>query len=347
MRKGKASAQGRPVALITGITGQDGTYLAEGLVARGFTVHGLVRSSSAVPLSLAGAANINLHTCDITDADGVRRAVTACAPDQVFHLAGLSSVWRSWEDPALAARVNGLSIACLLEACLHYQDASGQRLRFVNASSAEIFAGSETWPQTEETSIQPTSPYGASKAFSHQLVQIYRARGIHGSNAILYSHESPRRSETFVTRKITLAAARIAIHGAGKLTLGSLEVKRDWGWAPDYVRAMTLMAGSSVADDFIVATGKGHSVRDFAELAFEAAQVDGWEDFLVTDPALSRVGDAKVLVGDWSKAAKQLGWAPTLDLREIVTKMVEKDLELITRGARAGSSDRVRAPWGA
>jgi GDPmannose 4,6-dehydratase len=320
------SSDPQPVALITGITGQDGSYLAEDLVAKGWSVHGLVRASSVVPAGLAGLAQVQLHTGDITAADDVRAVVAASAPHAVFHLAALSSVWRSWEEPVLTANVNALSTAALLEACLQQQDAGGRPVSFVNASSAEMFAGTTTWPQTEQTPFAPTSPYGVSKVFSHQLTQIYRTRGLKASNAILYNHESPRRPDTFVTRKITKAVAGIAVNGTGRLTLGNLDARRDWGWAPDYVRAMTLMAEHPEADDFIIATGVDHSVRDFVQFAFEAARVEDWQAFLTTDPAFTRAADAKVLVGDPAKAAKILDWTPTLDLRQIVGKMVQRDL---------------------
>jgi GDPmannose 4,6-dehydratase len=297
-------------------------------------VHGLIRSSSAIPTNLSALPNVHFHHCDLTHRDDVKNAVFSWAPDAVFHLAGLSSVWRSWEDPVLAAEVNAISATCLLEASLKFQETSGRGVAFVNASSAEIFAGTQTWPQTETTTIAPTSPYGASKVFSHHLTQIYRARGLGASNAILYSHESPRRPDTFVTRKITKAVAEIAVTGIGTLILGDLAVRRDWGWAPDYVRAMTLMAEQPQPDDFIVATGTAHSVQEFVELAFEAAQVAGWERFLTTDPAFSRVGDAKVLVGDSTKAADLLAWAPTRTLRQIVAEMVEHDVERCTALSR-------------
>jgi GDPmannose 4,6-dehydratase len=176
--------------------------------------------------------------------------------------------------------------------------------------------------------IRPTSPYGASKAFGHHLTQIYRSRGLNASNAILYSHESPRRPSTFVTRKITQAVADIAVNGTGRLTLGNLAARRDWGWAPDYVRAMRLMADHPQAHDFIIATGVAHSVREFVGFAFEAAGIEDWERFVSTDSALSRVADARILVGDTAEISRLLHWAPTLTLRQIVATMVEHDLDL-------------------
>jgi len=323
------SSEGPPVALITGITGQDGTYLAEELSLRGWDVHGLTRPTSTVPTHLSALPNVQLHRCDMTDLDSVTHAAYSAAPDHVFHLAGASSVWRSWTDPIHTTKVNAMSVVCLLEACLRLQDTEGKRLSFVNASSAEIFAGVPAWPQTEDTPIRPTSPYGASKAFSHLMTQIYRTRGLKTSNAILYSHESPRRPETFVTRKITMAAAAIAKNGQGRLTLGNVDARRDWGWAPDYVRALIMMAEHPDGDDFIIATGRDHSVRDFVRLAFEAASVPDWQQYLHTDGALARVGDAKNLVGDPSKATGVLGWTPTLDLSQIIARMVDQDLALL------------------
>ena len=311
----------RPTALVTGVAGQDGSYLAESLLTLGWTVHGVARPGSADSVD-----DVLMHACDLGEPGAARGLVAATDPDYVFHLAGISSVWRSWNDPVLTTRVNGVSAASLLDACYSHQEASGKRVMVVNASSAEIFAGSGAAIQNEDTPIAPTSPYGASKALSHNMVQVYRARGLEATNAILFNHESPRRPDTFVTRKITKAAAGIARGTQSDLELGSMSVERDWGWAPDYVAALVAMAEYGKGDDFVVATGRAHSVADFVAAAMSAVGIDDWQSYVRGDPDMLRPADSARMVGDASKAREVLGWAPTLSFTEIVAAMVEFDM---------------------
>jgi GDPmannose 4,6-dehydratase len=310
--------------LVTGITGQDGGYLAERLVERGDEVHGLVRPGEAVPswLSVLGDAVV-LHVGEL---DALAGLVVAVAPDAVVHLAGLSSVALSWAEPVLTAEVNALSSARLLEACWQVQERTGRPVKVVQASSAEIFAGTEQVPQREDTPLAPRSPYGASKAYAHQLGQVYRVRGLFVVNAVLYNHESPRRPTTFVTRKITSTVAAIARGEAAELVLGNLDARRDWGWAPDYVDAMLLALAADDPDDYVVATGDAHTVRDFVAAAFAAAGICNWERLVRVDEAFVRPTDAAELVGDAARARQRLGWGPSVGFEELVARMVEADL---------------------
>ncbi|MGF0311810.1 GDP-mannose 4,6-dehydratase [Rhodococcus sp. IEGM1428] len=313
----------RPTALITGVAGQDGSYLAELLLERGWALHGVAK-----PGGNDGTVNPHVaqHHVDISKPGVAQVLIRDIEPDYVFHLAGISSVWRSWNDPVLTTRVNGVSAAALLDACFTQQEASGKRIMVVNASSAEIFAGSGVSLQNEGTPIAPTSPYGASKALSHNMVQVYRSRGLEATNAILFNHESPRRPETFVTRKITKAAAAISRGTRDTLELGNLTSERDWGWAPDYVDAMAAMADYGKGDDFVVATGEAHSVADFVTAAFEAVGIDNWRDYVRSDSEMLRPADSARMVGDATKARDLLGWAPTKDFDQIVKAMVEFDM---------------------
>lgn len=313
----------RPTALITGVAGQDGGYLAELLLERGWALHGVAK-----PGGHDGSVDghVQQHGVDISEPGVAQVLIREIEPDYVFHLAGISSVWRSWCDPVLTTQVNGLSAAALLDACFIQQEASGKRIVVVNASSAEIFAGSGVSLQNEETQIAPTSPYGVSKALSHNMVQVYRARGLEATNAILFNHESPRRPETFVTRKITKAAVAISRGTLDALELGNLTSVRDWGWAPDYVDAMAAMADYGKGEDFVVATGQAHSVADFVAAAFAAVGIDNWRDYVRTDSEMLRPTDSARMVGDATKARDLLGWAPTKDFDRIVEAMVEFDM---------------------
>jgi GDPmannose 4,6-dehydratase len=310
-------------ALITGVTGQDGYYLSELLIRQGLSVHGLLRPDARGNGLLPQVA---AHRAELTSVESVAEVLDSVRPDLVFHLAGISSVAASWQDPVAATRVNALSTAALLDACLRTQDHSGTQLALVNASSCEIFAGAPDSPQTEATPLRPMSPYGASKAFGHNLCQVYRAKGLQTSNAILYNHESPRRPEKFVTRKITRAVADIVAGRRDRLTLGDMTVRRDWGWAPDYVDAMYRMARHHAGDDFVVATGVAHSISEFVAAAFAAAGITEWEPHVETDPAFLRPADRAAVIGDATKAAEVLGWRPTMSFDEIVTTMVTSDL---------------------
>lgn len=310
-------------ALITGVTGQDGRYLAELLTAAGVEVHGAIRIGAAPDVEGSGFV---AHEADLTDRDSVAKLLDAVAPDMVFHLAGMSSVAASWDDPVSCTRINSSSTAAVLDACLRTQDRRGNPMTVVNASSCEIFAGAPDAVQSETTPVRPISPYGASKALGHNLCQVYRARGLEATNAILFNHESPRRPARFVTRKISKAVAEIARGRREHLVLGDLTVRRDWGWAPDYVDAMYRMAVHGKADDFVVATGVAHSLADFVAAAFAAAGIDEWQQFVLSDPGLIRPADRPAMVGDATRAWDILGWKPTKTFQEIVIAMVESDL---------------------
>ncbi len=317
-------------ALLTGITGQDGGYLAEHLLAEGCAVHGLVHEGDAgVADLLRRCPSVVLHQGNLADEASLAAVVAAVEPDEVYNLAGISSVAFSWEQPVVTADVTALGVARLLEQVWQLQERSGKPVRFVQASSAEIFGDAEVAPQDEDTPLRPNSPYGASKAFAHQLVGVYRGRGLHAVSAILYNHESPRRPPTFVTRKITRSAARISRGLEHELVLGNLEARRDWGWAPDYVDAMVRAARHHVAADYVVATGQAHSVRDFVAAAFARAGVDDWAGRVRVDDALVRPADAALQVGNAARAHRELGWQPTVRFEELVGRMVDADLEAL------------------
>jgi GDPmannose 4,6-dehydratase len=252
--------------------------------------------------------------------------VRAAAPDLVVNLGGISSVAYSWDQPVLTGDVSGLGAGRLLELAWQHQERSGRRVSVVQASSAEIFGDPANSPQDESTPIRPASPYGAAKAYAHALVGVYRARGLAASSLVLYNHESPRRPPSFVTRKITQAAARISAGLETTLVLGNLDARRDWGWAPDYVDAMVRALRAPDADDYVIATGQAHAVRDFVAAAFARAGVPEWERHVEVDQRFVRPADAALLVGDASKARRQLGWAPTVTFDELVGRMVEHDV---------------------
>lgn len=324
------------VALVTGIAGQDGSYLLERLLADGVEVHGLVRPGGLFPPEVRDALpQIKLHTGDLADGQRLAVLVHEVAPDEIYNLAGISSVALSWREPALTGAISGVAVAHLLEAAWQLQESLGRRVGFVQASSAEIFGQPVTSPQDELTAVAPTNPYGAAKAYAHHMVGIYRARGLAASSCILFNHESPRRPPTFVTRKITQAAARIARDGSGKITLGNLEVRRDWGWAPDYVDALVRAARYEGGDDFVIATGRAHSVAEFAAAALARVGITDWERWVETDPQFVRPVDATELVGEASKAYRELGWQPTIDFTDLVGAMVKHDLALLAASGAA------------
>lgn len=317
--------------LVTGITGQDGSYLAERLLDEGAEVHGLVRHDDTAAHALAQThPDVHLHPGDLADHESLAALVREVEPDEVYNLAGISSVAYSWEHPVLTAELSGVAAAVILQAALELQERTGRRVACVQASSAEIFGDADRSPQDETTPIRPVSPYGAAKAYAHHMAGVYRGHGLHVSGCILFNHESPRRPETFVTRKITATAARIARDGGGAIRLGNLEARRDWGWAPDYVDAMVRAARHERAADFVVATGRTHTVEEFAEAALRAAGVgDGWRDHVEVDPAFLRPLDATTLVGDATRARDELGWEPTVPFAEIVRRMVDHDVRLL------------------
>jgi GDPmannose 4,6-dehydratase len=316
-----------PTALITGITGQDGGYLAETLLADGWQVHGLVRPADpALDETLARSPQIVAHEGDLSDADRVTALVDDLEPDEIYNLGGISSVALSWAEPVATALINGVGAGIILQAAWLAQERLGRPVRVLQASSAEIFGAPESSPQDETTPIRPVSPYGAAKAFAHHLVGVYRGRGLLASSCILYNHESPRRPDTFVTRKITKAAADIAAGKQDELVLGSLDVRRDWGWAPDYVDAMMRAIRHPIADEYVIATGESRSIRDFVAAAFEYVGRPDWERYVRTDPALVRPADPEEQLGNSAHARTTLGWAPTVSFQEMVARMVDEDL---------------------
>jgi GDPmannose 4,6-dehydratase len=314
-------------ALVTGATGQDGSYLVEQLLAEGAEVHALVRAGEAETSSLP--APVRRHVGDLSAGEALEVLVAEVQPTEVYNLGGLSSVALSWQEPALTAQISGVAVGHLLKAALELQERSGQRVRFVQASSAEIFGRTSRMPQDETTPLRPLTPYGAAKAYAHHLVGVYRARGLHASSCILYNHESPRRPEAFVTRKITAGVARIARGLQDELAMGNLDARRDWGWAPDYVAAMVLAARADKGRDYVIATGESHSVRDFVAAAFRGAGITEWDHLVTLDPRFARPSDAPELVGDASRAGDLLGWAPSVLFGEVVSRMVAHDLALL------------------
>jgi GDPmannose 4,6-dehydratase len=315
-----------PRALITGITGQDGSYLSEQLTAAGYDVHGLVRTPDPEAEHVASRVpSVTLHNGDLADVAGLARLVDELAPDEIYNLAGISSVAYSWQHPVNTAQLTGVAVGALLQAAFALQERIGTPVRFVQASSSEIFGNPAQSPQDESTLIAPLSPYGAAKAYAHTMTGIYRQRGLHASTVILYNHESARRPEAFVTRKITAGAARIARGLEQSLSLGDLTVHRDWGWAPDYTRAMILAAAAETPDDYVIATGEAHTVAEFVEAAFAAAGIPDWEARVQIDPRFIRPNEINDMLGDSSKARTVLGWTPTKSFSEIVSEMVEAD----------------------
>lgn len=321
-------------ALITGITGQDGSYLAEFLLQKEYTVHGVVRRSSGPLRSRIGhlkcaesdyGERLFLHEGDLSDSAGLRKIVAEIAPAEIYHLAGQSHVGLSFEMPELTGEEVGMATLRLLE-CAREQR---QPVRFYHASSSEVFGRATESPQTEQTPFRPVTPYGCAKAFATQLARVYRdSYGLFVCNGILYNHESPRRGENFVTRKISRTVARIARGLDDKLVLGSLASRRDWGRAADYVEAMWLMMQHATPDDYVVASGETHSVEDFVRIAFGVVNLP-WEKYVGHDPAFDRPADPATLVGSPEKIRAVTGWKPTGTFEQLVREMVDADLALL------------------
>lgn len=317
-----------PVAFVTGATGQDGSYLCERLLAEGAEVHALDHQASN-PGTPVGAwqSRIHWHEGDLGRAGDLRDLLLDVSPTEVYNLGGISSVAYSWDEPIETAQVTGLGAASLFDAAWRLQESTGSAVRVIQASSAEIFGSPDVSPQSEDTPVRPVSPYGAAKAFAHHLAGTYRARGLGVSALILYNHESPRRPTSFVTRKITRGAAAISLGRQSELALGNLDSVRDWGWAPDFVDAMVRANRFPAADDYVIATGQAHSVRDFVIAAFAAAGVDDWQSRVRIDPAFFRPSDPAALVGDPSKARSVLGWRTTTRFEAMIAAMVEQDID--------------------
>lgn len=315
---------GAGTALVTGVRGQDAGYLCEHLLRDGYAVHGLDRhAGDAVPPWLKG---VTLHEVDLCDTTAVHDLVMRIRPDEVYNLAAISSVAACWADPVTCAQVNGVAVAGLLEAAWQLQENLGRPVRVVQASSAEIFGATTQVPQNELTPVAPVNPYGAAKAYAHHLVDVYRQRGLHSGAVVLYGHESVRRPTRFVTRKISSTVAAIAVGEADTLTLGPLDARRDWGWAPEYVDAMIRAARHPEPMDFVLATGQAHSIEEFVAEAFARIGVEDWRSRVTSDAGLARPTNVQLQVGDSSRAAQVLGWTPTVVFPEVVHRMVDADL---------------------
>jgi GDPmannose 4,6-dehydratase len=326
--------------LITGVTGQDGSYLCDLLLAKGYEVHGVIRRASTFNTSrldhlyqdpFEGDGRFRLHYGDLSDGTGLRRILEMVRPGEVYNLGAQSHVLVSFEQPEYTVDCVALGTLRLLEAVRDYQQRTGQEVRFYQACSSEMFGQVSEVPQRETTPFHPRSPYAAAKVYAFwQTVNYREAYGLFAVNGILFNHESPRRGETFVTRKITRAAARIKLGQQDKLYLGNLEARRDWGFAGDYVEAMWLMLQQAEPDDFVIATGRNYSVREFGLRVFERLGLD-WERHVRTDPRYLRPTEVDLLLGDAAKARARLGWRPRVDLEALIDMMLAHDLELASQ----------------
>jgi GDPmannose 4,6-dehydratase len=331
------------VALITGITGQDGSYLAELLLAKGYQVHGVVRRSSSFATGRIdhlrhgfGAPNesFQLHYGDLGDGTGLRRIIEQVRPDEVYNLAAQSHVRISFDQPEYTADVVGLGTLRLLEGVRDHIKRHGREVRLYQAGSSEMFGKADDAPQRETTRFHPRSPYACAKVYAHMQTVNYReAYELFACNGILFNHESPRRGENFVTRKITRSAGRIKLGLQKKLALGNLDARRDWGFAGDYVQAMWTMLQQDHPDDYVIATGETHSVREFLNAVFARLALDP-KEHVETDARHFRPSEVDALIGDFSKARAALGWAPTVKFNELVAMMTDADLELARRELR-------------
>jgi GDPmannose 4,6-dehydratase len=316
-------------ALITGITGQDGLYLAELLLGQGYEVFGLVRGQNnpKLPLLQDELPDVKVLTGDLLDLSSLMRALGSAQPTEVYNLGAISFVAYSWENAHLTTDVTAKGVLNMLEATRLYAGDDIGRVRFYQASSSEMFGKVQQVPQTEETLLWPRSPYGVAKVFGHYMTINYReSYGMHASSGILFNHESPRRGPEFVTRKVTRAAARIALGLQESVALGNLDAKRDWGFAGDYVKAMWLMLQQDTADDYVIATGETHSIRELLDVAFQHVGISDWDRHVFQDPRFFRPAEVDLLVGDPSKARKVLGWEPEVGFVELVRMMVDHDL---------------------
>ncbi len=329
-------------ALITGITGQDGSYLAEHLLAEGYEVWGLVRGQANPHVSRLRkhVGDVRITTGDLLDQGSLISAVERVQPDEVYNLGAISYVPMSWQQAELTAEVTGMGVLRVLEAIRVVSGISpsrspgGGQIRFYQASSSEMFGMVRETPQNEKTPFHPRSPYGVAKTYGHYITQNYReSYGMFAVSGILFNHESPRRGAEFVTRKVTLGAARIKLGMATELRLGNMDARRDWGFAGDYARAMRLMLAQAAPEDYVIGTGKIHSVRELVEFAFGTVGLN-WEDHVVLDDRYTRPAEVDLLCADPKKAREQLGWEPEVGFEELVTMMVESDVRLLSASAR-------------
>lgn len=318
-----------PRALITGITGQDGLYLSELLLSKGYEVYGLIRGQNNPRWGLVEQTvpDVKLLTGDLMDMSSLMRALETAQPDEIYNLGAISFVAYSWENAHLTADVTGKGVLSMLEATRLYAGEDVRKVRFYQASSSEMFGRVQEVPQRESTLLWPRSPYGVAKVFGHYMTINYReSYGMHASSGILFNHESPRRGTEFVTRKVSQAVARISLGLQDDLTLGNLDARRDWGFAGDYVDAMWRMLQQDEPDDYVVATGGTHSIRELLDAAFAHVGIDDWSGYVKQDPRFMRPAEVDLLIGDPSKAREKLGWEPKVSFPELVAMMVDHDL---------------------
>lgn len=325
-------------ALITGITGQDGSYLSELLLEKGYEVHGIIRRTSTFNTDRIDHiyvdphrddASLFLHYGDLTDGTTLRRIVEEVQPSEIYNLGAQSHVRVSFDSPEYTSDCVGMGALRILEAIRDYQQRTGNEVRFYQAGSSEMYGKVQAVPQSEETPFYPRSPYACAKVFAHwQTVNYRESYDLFACNGILFNHESPRRGETFVTRKITRAVARIVAGTQQKIYMGNLDAKRDWGYAKDYVEAMWLMLQQAKPDDYVIATGETHSVKRFLEIAFGHVNLD-WNDYVAFDERYLRPTEVDLLIGDPSKAKQTLGWKTSVTFEELVQKMVDADLQAL------------------
>jgi GDPmannose 4,6-dehydratase len=328
-------------ALVTGVTGQDGSYLAEYLLTQGYQVWGLVRGQANPRKSRISKllSDLSFIDGDLMDQYSLAAAVDKCQPDEVYNLGAISFVPISWQQPDLVTEINGMGVLRILEAIRmasgHNGSTNGNgQIRFYQASSSEMFGKAARTPQNEMTVFHPRSPYGVAKAYGHFITRNYRESfGMYAVSGMLFNHESPRRGTEFVTRKISLAVAKIKTGLQEKLYLGNLDAVRDWGFAGDYVRAMHAMLQQDEPSDYVVGTGEMHSVREAVQIAFNHVGLD-WEDYVAIDPDLVRPAEVEILCADSSRARAQLGWKPTMDFNELIRTMVDADLRQVSHEHR-------------
>jgi GDPmannose 4,6-dehydratase len=326
-------------ALITGITGQDGLYLGELLAAKGYEVFGLVRGQSNPKIGIVEQIipSISLLEGDLRDLASLITALELSQPDEVYNLGAMSFVGLSWKQAELTGEITGMGVLRMLEAIRIHTGGDMGRVRFYQASSSEMFGKVRETPQNELTPFHPRSPYGVAKTFGHYMTVNYReSYGAYAASGILFNHESPRRGVEFVTRKITRAVARIALGLQDSLSMGNLDARRDWGFAGDYVEAMWRMLQQDEPDDFVVATGQTHTVREVLEVSFARAGIENWEPLVTQDPRFFRPAEVDLLVGDATKAREQLGWRPTVAFQDLIEMMVDADLAREKRLAASG-----------
>jgi GDPmannose 4,6-dehydratase len=318
-------------ALITGITGQDGLYLGEFLAAKGYEIFGLVRGQSNPKIAMVEQVipSIQLLEGDLRDLSSLIGAMEVAQPDEVYNLGAISFVGLSWKQAELTGEITGMGVLRMLEAIRIQTQGAMSKVRFYQASSSEMFGQVRETPQTATTAFHPRSPYGVAKTFGHYITINYReSYDALACCGILFNHESPRRGYEFVTRKVSRAVARIAIGLQEKVALGNLEARRDWGYAGDYVQAMWLMLQQDEPDDYVIATGEAHSIRELLDIAFARVGVDDWQPYVVHDPRFLRPAEVDLLIGDASAAWEKLGWKPMVSFRELVEMMVDADLEI-------------------